>query len=76
MSSTWNDYPKEEPGGRLAIGEYALSVNDVAEMLGVHPRTVRNWVKIGSIPFVKVGVQYRFSVARVREWVESGKAAS
>lgn len=74
MSTTWHNYPEKNNEPRK--GEYALSVNDVAEMLGVHPRTIRNWVKAGSIPFVKVGVQIRFSADRVREWVESGKAAS
>jgi excisionase family DNA binding protein len=37
------------------------SVDQVAELLGLHVKTVRNYVHEGKLPAVKVGKQYRIS---------------
>jgi excisionase family DNA binding protein len=36
-----------------------LSLAEVADMLGVHPRTIRRRIKEGAIPGYKVGQQIR-----------------
>lgn len=37
------------------------SVDDVAEMLGLHVRTVRGYVRSGRLPAVRIGKQYRIA---------------
>ncbi|MBX3705034.1 MAG: helix-turn-helix domain-containing protein [Pseudomonadales bacterium] len=36
-----------------------LSLDQVAEILGLHVRTVRGWVREGRLPAVRIGKQYR-----------------
>jgi len=36
-----------------------LSTREIAEKLGVHLRTVGNWIRKGELPAVRVGGQYR-----------------
>jgi excisionase family DNA binding protein len=38
-----------------------LSVEDVAERLGLHVKTVRNYVREGRLKAVRIGKQYRIS---------------
>jgi len=51
-------------------------VREVAEVFGYDPRTVRNGIKDGSIPAVKVGRNYRVPVAWIRQQLESGSNAA
>ena len=52
-----------------------LSVDEIAEHLGVSKDTVRKWIKKESIPFHKIGKLYKFKISEVDEWVDSGKSA-
>ena len=52
-----------------------LSLEEIAKPLGVHKDTIRGWIKKDSIPFYKVGRQYKFSLTEVDNWVKSGKSA-
>lgn len=48
-----------------------MTVDEVAEVLAVRPKTVRAWVYQGKIPCVKVGKRaVRFSVVAVNRWLE------
>ncbi|QNG18788.1 helix-turn-helix domain-containing protein [Rhodococcus triatomae] len=38
-----------------------LSVDQVAEHLGLHVRTIRNYVREGRLPAVRIGKQYRIA---------------
>lgn len=44
------------------------SVNDVAQFLGVSPRTIRDWVYRRCIPFRKAGNTLRFSPDEIERW--------
>ncbi|MFI5859865.1 helix-turn-helix domain-containing protein [Streptomyces sp. NPDC051546] len=44
-------------------GRDLYSVGEVAEMLGLHVRTVRNYVRDGRLKAVRIGKQYRISRA-------------
>jgi len=55
--------------------ERLVSVEDVASHLGVSKDTIRTWIKKGTIPFRKVGRQYKFRLSEVNAWVDSGKSA-
>ncbi len=50
--------------------EKLLSINEVADYLGVTPRTVRGYVTIKYIPYVKVGGNIRFKESKIDKWVE------
>ncbi len=48
-----------------------LTIDDVAGLLQVSPKTVRRMVWRGEIPAFKVGNQWRFIGDQVRQWAES-----
>ncbi|KQU34789.1 helix-turn-helix domain-containing protein [Rhodococcus sp. BP-349] len=50
------------------------SVDDVADMLGLHVRTVRGYVRSGRLPAVRIGKQYRISGEDLETF--TGQAAS
>src|SRR5436309_2186628 len=52
------------------------SLDDVADQLGLHVRTVRNYVRDGRLGAVRIGKQYRVSAADLRALTgESGRSA-
>ena len=46
-----------------------LSIQEVAERFGINPTTVYRLANQGKLPAFKVGNQWRFSEARLEEWV-------
>ena len=52
-----------------------LSVEEIAEHLGVKKETIYKWVRTTDIPFHKVGRLVKFQVKEVDQWVRKGKAA-
>lgn len=52
-----------------------VSLEDIAGHLDVSKDTIRAWIKKGTIPYHKVGRQYKFRVSEVDAWVESGESA-
>ena len=52
-----------------------LSVEDIAEHLGVKRETIYKWVSQRNMPAHKVGRLLKFQVKEVDEWVREGKAA-
>ena len=59
----------------MAETERRYSVEEIANHIGVSKDTIRAWVKKETIPFYKVGRQYKFKLAEIDEWVASGKSA-
>ena len=55
--------------------EHWVSLEDIAGHLDVSKDTIRAWIKKGTIPFHKVGRQYKCRVSEVDAWVESGESA-
>ena len=52
-----------------------VNLEDIAEHLSVSKDTIRLWIKKETIPYHKVGRQYKFRLSEVYAWVESGKSA-
>jgi excisionase family DNA binding protein len=52
-----------------------ISVDEVAEHLGVAAITIYRWLEKGRIPAHRVGKQWRFKPSEVDEWVKSGSAS-
>lgn len=49
--------------------EKLLTVQEISDLLGVKPSTVRKWVHLGFIPHVKLGRAVRFERKGIEEWV-------
>ena len=52
-----------------------LSVEEIAEHLGIKKDTVYKWVKTRKMPVHKVGRLLKFQVKEIDQWVKEGKAA-
>lgn len=59
----------------MAETERLYSVEEIAKHIGVSKDTIRAWAKKETIPFYKVGRQYKFKLSEIDEWVASGKSA-
>ena len=53
-----------------------LSVEEIAEHLGVSKDTIYKWLEKDKIPAHKVGRLWKFQIAEIDEWVRSGNANS
>jgi excisionase family DNA binding protein len=55
--------------------EALLDVHAAAELLGVKPRTLQQWVWQGKVPYVRLGPRMtRFRPEALREWVLAREA--
>lgn len=52
------------------------SLDEISKHLGVSKDTIRIWIKKETIPFRKIGRQYKFRISEVDAWVESGQSAN
>lgn len=48
-----------------------LTIKDLSELLNVSEKTIRRWIKEGSIPAYKINGQYRFNRTEILEWSTS-----
>lgn len=62
-------------GSEMNEIERWVSLEDIAAHLDISKDTIRAWIKKGTIPYHKVGRQYKFRVSEVDAWVESGESA-
>lgn len=53
-----------------------LSVEEIASHIGCSKDTIRAWIKKETIPYHKVGRQFKFKISEVDRWIESGKSAN
>jgi putative ATPase subunit of terminase (gpP-like) len=56
-------------------GERWLSVDEIAEHLGVGRETIYNWIEKRDMPAHRVGRLWKFQISEVDAWIKSGKAA-
>jgi excisionase family DNA binding protein len=52
-----------------------LTVDEVAEMLRVKPRTIYDWVSQRRVPFRKAGDRTVFLLEEILEWTRTDEAA-
>lgn len=50
--------------------EKLLTVEELAEALGLAPQTIRNWVALRKIPFLRIGGKTRFRKRSIEMWLE------
>jgi nitrogen PTS system EIIA component len=48
-----------------------LSIKDLSELINVSEKTIRRWIKEGSIPAYRINGQYRFNRTEILEWSTS-----
>ena len=48
-----------------------LTIKDLSELLSVSEKTIRRWIKEGSIPAYRINGQYRFNRTEILEWSTS-----
>lgn len=58
-----------------AMSDRWLSVEEIAEYLGVSKDTVYAWISKRSMPAHRIGRLWKFKSGEVDEWVRSGGAA-
>ncbi|HTF69764.1 MAG TPA: helix-turn-helix domain-containing protein [Edaphobacter sp.] len=54
------------------VNDPLLNVDEAAEELGMSPKTIRNWIALEQIEFVKVG-DSKFAPVRIRKSVVDAK---
>ena len=53
-----------------------LSLDEISKHIGLSKDTIRAWIKKGTIPYHKIGRQYKFRLTEVNAWIESGESAN
>lgn len=56
------------------IQERWLSVDEIAQHLGVSKVSIYRWAEAGEIPAHKVGRQWKFQRLEVDHWIRDGRA--
>jgi len=51
--------------------EQLLTYEEVANILRLHPQTLRQWVSNGKFPHLKIGVTVRFTRAMIDQYIRS-----
>jgi excisionase family DNA binding protein len=54
---------------QLEKGTRFLNVKEVADILGFHPETVREYARKGIIPALRTGYRWRFDPYIFAEWL-------
>lgn len=50
--------------------EKMYSISEVADMFGVHPNTVRNWISSGKVKDIRIKGTIRITESEIRKVVE------
>ena len=58
------------------MAERWLSVDEIADHLGIKKDTAYKWVRKKNLPVHKMGKLLKFQIKEVDQWVRDGKAAS
>ncbi len=53
-----------------------VTVQDIADHLGIKKDTVYKWIKTKNMPHHKIGRLVKFQISEIDQWVKEGKAAS
>lgn len=48
-----------------------VGYREAAQMLGISPRTLEEWVGRREVPFYRIGRLVRFSVTDLGDWIET-----
>ena len=51
-------------------------VKQAAEYLGIRPKTLYEWVRLGRVPYRKIGFNVRFDPEELEQWTEGQSQGS
>jgi excisionase family DNA binding protein len=71
LSVTEAPTPTQSIADRLRSSDTALSVSQLAPILGVTRLTVERWVKAKRVPFFRLGRSIRFCGPTVARWLQA-----
>lgn len=60
----------------MAEAERWLSVEEIAQHLGVSKETIYRWLEKQKVPAHRIGKLWKFKPSEVDQWVMSGEAAT
>jgi len=58
----------------LEVTDRWLSVQEIAQYLGISKETVYRWLDKGKIPAHRVGKLWKFKISEVDNWIKTGGA--
>lgn len=58
---------------KMSPGRRFLGVKELAEYLGIPINTLRSWVWLRKIPYVKLGKIVKFDLRDIEEWIKERK---
>jgi len=61
------------PGGAIIPSPTFYTTEEVAEILKVHVKTIREMIKSKRLQAVKVGQEYRITDEQIRQFIEENK---
>lgn len=53
----------------MGIRKRLFDINEISVYLGLSVSAVRKWVRIGRIPFVKLGGKIMFDIQKIDKWI-------
>lgn len=59
----------------MSTTEKWLSVEEIAQHLGISKETIYRWLEKTKIPAHRVGKLWKFQISEVDDWVKSGGAS-
>lgn len=61
---------------KVIHSEVRIPTGKACEILGVHPNTLRRWVKLGHIPAIRTeGGERRFLLSDLRKYIDKRQAS-
>jgi excisionase family DNA binding protein len=67
------EYDELSVGEKPMQDDEMLTVEEVAKMLKVHVKTVRNWINSGELKAMDIGRGYRVSRSDLQEFIDRRK---
>ena len=75
-ANTLKENSLEQTSEKERLFDNLISVKTVAELLGVAPKTVHNWVYLRKIPYVKCGQKVLFRQRSLKAWLNRKEVKS
>ena len=48
-----------------------ITIRELADYIGVSPKTIQNWVAYRTIPFLRIGKRTLFRKSRIEAWLQT-----
>ena len=63
----------QSSGGKKsdAFFDNLITIEELADYIGVSQKTIRNWISLRSIPFLRVGKKTFFRFEKIRGWLQT-----